>query len=80
MYPILITALAEDRRRRCHCGAVAQQCHGLCREWRAVANRREISRMRCRAILTWTRVRSVKARLLARVASLLRLTSGKAES
>ena len=36
-HPILVAALAEDRRRRCPCGAVAQQPYGLCRECQAVA-------------------------------------------
>jgi len=81
MYPILVTALAEDRRRRCPCGAVAQQRYGLCREYPAVAVwHQETCRARRRAIPTWTRAKSVKAWLLARVASLLHLTSGKAES
>ena len=79
MNPILVTALAEDRRRRCPCGAVAQQRDGLCRECRAVAVwHQETSRTRRRAIPTCAR--SVKALLLARMASLLHLTSGKAES
>ncbi len=81
MHPILITALAEDRRRRCPCGAVAQQSYGLCRACRAVAVwRQETSQTRGRAILGWTRAKAGKARLFARVASLLQLASGKAES
>ena len=36
-HPILVAALAEDRRRRCPCGAVAQQPYGLCRGCRAAA-------------------------------------------
>jgi hypothetical protein len=81
MHPILVTALAENRRRGCPCGAVAKQRYGLCRECPAVAVwHQETRRTRLRAITTWTRARSVKAWLLARVASLLHLTSGKAES
>jgi hypothetical protein len=81
MHPILVTALAEDRRRRCPCGAVAQQRYGLCRECPAVALlHQETCRTRCRAIPTWTRTGGVKGWLLARVASLLHLTSGNAES
>jgi hypothetical protein len=80
MHPILVTALAEDPRRGCPCGAVARQRYGLCRECPAVAVWQETRRTRRRAIPTWTRTRSVKAWLLARVASLLHLTSGKAES
>ena len=81
MHPILVTALAEDRRRGCPCGAVAQQRYGLCRECRAVAVwHQETRRTGRRAIPTRTHARRMKAWLLARVASLLHLTSGKAES
>ena len=81
MRRLLVTALAKDRRRGCPCGAVAQQRYGLCRECPAVAVwHQETRRTRRRAIPTWTRARSVKAWLLARVASLLHRTSGKAES
>jgi hypothetical protein len=81
MHPILITVLADDRRRRCPCGAVAQQRYGLCRECRAVAAwRQETVRTRYRAILGSTRVRTGKARLFVGVASLLHLISGKAEN
>jgi hypothetical protein len=81
MHPILVTALAEDRRRRCPCGAIAQQRNRLCRERQAVAVwHQETSRTRRRALPTWTRARSVKAWLLKRVAPPLHLTSGKAES
>lgn len=31
MHPILVAALAGDRRRRCPCGAVTQQPYRLCR-------------------------------------------------
>ena len=30
MHPILVVALAEDRHRRCPCGAVTQQLYPLC--------------------------------------------------
>lgn len=36
MHPILVAARAEDRHRRCPCGAVAQQPHRPrrnCRNW-----------------------------------------------
>jgi hypothetical protein len=80
-HPILVAALAEDRRRRCHCGATAQQRYGLCRECQAVAAwRQETVRTRYHAIPGWTRTRSGKARLVARVASLLNFIGGKAES
>jgi hypothetical protein len=31
MHPILVAALADDRHRRCPCGAVPQQSYRLCR-------------------------------------------------
>ena len=80
-HPILIAALAEDRRRRCPCGAVAQQPYGLCRECQAAAVwRRETTRTSRRATPGWTRAGTVKARLFARVASLLQIISKGAES
>ncbi len=81
MHPILIATLAEDRRRRCPCEAVAQRPYGLCHECQAVAVWRcETARMRRRAAPTWTRAGTVKARLFARVASLLQIISKGAES
>jgi hypothetical protein len=80
-HPILVAALAEDRRRRCPCGAVAQQPYGLCRECQAVAVwRRETKRTRRRGAPNWMRTGSLKARLLARVASLLQAIGKRAES
>ena len=80
-HPILIAALVEDRRRRCPCGAVAQQPYGLCRECQAVAVwRRETARTSRRAAPNWTHAGTVKARLFARVASLLQIISKGAES
>ena len=80
-HPILIAALVEDRRRRCPCGAVTQQPYGLCRECQAVAVWRcETARTRRRAAPTWTRAGTVKARLLARAASLLQIISKGVES
>ena len=80
-HPILIAALAEDRRRRCPCGAVAQQPYGLCRECQAVAVwRRETARTSRRATPNWTHAGTAKARLFARVASLLQIISKGAES
>ncbi len=80
-HPILAAAFAEERRRRCPCGAVAQERYGLCRECRAVAVwRQETSQTRRRAIPGWTRARTGQARLFAQVASLLHLIGGKAES
>ena len=80
-HPILVAALAEDRRRQCPCGAVAQQPYGLCRECRAVAVwRHETARTSRRAASRWTRAGTAKARLLAWVASLLQIIGKGAES
>jgi hypothetical protein len=79
--PILIAAFVEDRRRRCQCGAAAQQRYGLCRECQASsAWRRQTERTGHRVAPTWTRTGTVKARLLARVASLLQIIGRGAES
>jgi len=80
-HPILIAALVKDRRRRCRCGAVAPQPYGLCRECQAVAVwRRGAERTRRRGAPNWTRAGTLKARLLARVASLLQIIGKGAES
>jgi hypothetical protein len=80
-HPSLVAALAEDRRRCCPAGAAAQQRYGLCRECRAVAvSRRETERARRHGTPNWTRAGTLKARLLARVASLLQIISKEAES
>ena len=69
-HPILVAALAEDRRRQCPYGAVTRQPYGLCRECQAVSVWRfETARTRRRAAPTWTRAGTVKARLLARAAA-----------
>ncbi len=79
-HPILIAALVEDGRRRRSCGTVAPQPYGLCRECQAVAVWcRETERTRRRGTPNWTRARTMKARFLARVASLLQ-TSKVAEN
>ena len=36
-HPILVAALAEDRRRQCSCGAVTQEPNGTCRGCRVAA-------------------------------------------
>ena len=36
-HPVLAATPVEDRRRRCPCGAVAQQPYGLCRQCQATA-------------------------------------------
>ena len=80
-HPILVAALAEDRRSRCLCGAVAQQGYGLCRDCRAVVVwRQETSRTKHRALPSWTYARIGKARLFAPPGLLLHLISGKAEN
>ena len=80
-HPILIAALVEDRRRRCPCGAVAQQPYGLCRECRqplsGVARPR---RTRRHGAPDWARAGTLKARFFARVASLLQIIGKGAES
>lgn len=80
-HPILIAALVKDRRRQCRCGAVAPQPYGLCRECQAVAVwRRETEWTRRRGALNWTRAGTLKARLFARVTSLLQITNKGAEN
>jgi hypothetical protein len=79
--PILIAALAEDRRRRCPCAAAAQQHYGLCRERQAAAAwRRKIERTGRCAAPNWTHAGTTVARLFARVASLLQIISKGAEN
>ena len=80
-HPILVAALAEDRRRQCPCGAVTQQPYGLCRGCRAAAvSRHETARSSRRAAPSWTPAGIAKARLFARVASLLQIIGKGAES
>jgi hypothetical protein len=80
-HQILVAALAEDRHRRCPCGAVASQPHGLCRACEAVAVwRYEAKRTRRRSTPDWTRTGTLKAPLLARVASLLQIIGKRVES
>jgi hypothetical protein len=80
-YSILLAALAEDQRRRCLCGAVAQQDYGLCRECQTAAVwRRETTRTSRRAAASWTYVGTARARLFARATSLLQIISKGAES
>ena len=80
-HPILIAALAEDRRRWCPCGAAAQQRYGLCRTCRTVAVwRHETEQTRRHGTPEWTQAGTLTARLLARVASLLQIISKGSES
>lgn len=48
----LITVLAEDNRRHCPCGAVAEHTYGLCRK--------------CQARMLWRRKTQRKSRRAAR--------------
>jgi hypothetical protein len=77
-HPILVAALTEEHRRRCPCGAAAQQRDGLCRTCRAVAVwRRETEQTRRHGT---PRARTLTARLLALVTSLLQIITKGAES
>ena len=80
-HPILIAALVEDRRRGCPCGAVSHHPDGLCRECQAaVVRRRKTKRMDRRSTPNWTRAGRARARLFARVESLLQAITKGAES
>jgi hypothetical protein len=80
-HPILIAALVEDRRHQCQCGVVAQQPYRLCRECQAVAVwRHKPTQTSRRATSARTHVGTTKARLFARVASLLQAITKGAES
>ena len=81
-HPILIAALVEDRRHQCPCGTFAQQPYGLCRECQAVAVwRRETTTDKPpRQLPTGHALGTGKARLFARVASLLQIIGKGAES
>jgi hypothetical protein len=75
----LLTALAEDRRRQCPCGAVAERPQGLCRKCRhRMLWRRKTARTSRRA----ARRLAVRhgAQLLAVAMSALRTTSKGVES
>lgn len=79
-HPILIATFVDDRRRRCPCGAVAQQPYDLCRECQAAAVwRRETARTSRRASHR-THAETAKTRLFARVTSLLQIIGKGAES
>jgi len=80
-HPILVTALAEDRRRQCSCGAVTQEPNGTYRGCRAAAvSRHETARSSRRTAARWTPAGIAKARLCAWVASLLQIIGKGAES
>jgi hypothetical protein len=80
-HPILVAALAEDRRRQCSCGAVTQALNGTCRRCRVAAvSRHETARSSRLTASRWTPVGIAKTRLFARVASLLQIIGKGAES
>jgi hypothetical protein len=80
-HPILVAALAENRRRQCSCGAVTREPNGKCRGCRAAAvSRHETARSSRRAASRWTPAEITKARLSAWVASLLQIIGKGAES
>jgi hypothetical protein len=80
-HPILVAALAEDRRRWCPCGAAAPQRYELCRTCQAVAVwRHETEQTRRHNAPNWTRAGTLKARLVALMTSLLQIISEGAES
>ena len=80
-HPILVAALAEDRRRQCSCGAVTQEPNGMCRGRPvATASRHETARSSRRATSRWTPARVAKARLFGWAASLLQIIGKGAES
>jgi len=80
-HPILVAALAEDRRRQCSCGAVTQEPNGTCRRCRAAAvSRHETARSSRRTASHWTPVRVAKARLFGWAASLLQIIGKGAEN
>jgi hypothetical protein len=79
-HPMLVAALAEDRRRQCSCGAVTQAPNGMCRGCRVTAvARHETARSSHRAS-RWATAGIAKARLFAWVESLLQLIGKGAES
>ena len=79
-HPILVAALAEDRRRQCSRGAVTQTPNGTCRGCRAAAAaRHETARSSRRTASRWAPAGIAKARL-AWVASVLRIIGKGAES
>jgi hypothetical protein len=80
-HPILVAALAEDRRRQCSCGAVMPEPNGTCRGCRAAAaSRHETARSSRRTASPWTPARVAKARLFGWAASLLQIIGKGAES
>jgi hypothetical protein len=80
-HPILVAALAEDQRRWCPCGAVAQHACGLCRECRvAAAWRRETARTSRRTDPIRTRTETTRAQFFVWMTSLLHIFGKGAEN
>jgi hypothetical protein len=80
-HPILVAALAEDRRRQCSCGAATQEPNGMCRACRAAAVlRHETARSSRDPAARWTPAGIAKARLFSWVAALLQIIGKGAES
>jgi hypothetical protein len=80
-HPILVAALAEDRRRHCSCGTVTQEPNGTCRGCRAAAVwRHETARSNRRSASRWTPAGVARARLFAWAALLLQIIGKGAES
>lgn len=80
-HPFLVAALAEDRYRRCPCGAVDQLPRDPCRKCRAAAAwRRESVRASRRSATGHSRAGFTRARLLASITPLLQIISKGAEN
>jgi hypothetical protein len=80
-HPILVAALAEDRRRQCSCGAVMPEPNGTCRGCPAAAvSRHETARSSRRTASRWAHGEITKARVFVWVASLLQIIGKGAES
>lgn len=76
-HPILLAALAEDRRRHCSCGAMTQAPNTMCRGCRtAVASRHDVALSRDRTTSRWTSNEFAGAGLFTWVASLLHIGKG----
>jgi hypothetical protein len=78
VHPNLITALAEDRRKCCPCGAFTEQSHNLCRRWLACMGWRRCTSRSSRRAVRHRAGRQTRgpARIFAVAASMLR-TIGK---
>src|SRR5437660_297122 len=80
-HPILVAALAKDRRRQCSCGAVTQKPIGMCHGCRAAAALRHEAALSSRRIASGrTPIGIAKARLFGWAASLLQIIGKGAES